>query len=195
MYTRYEADGYEFTSESSYYKYLHDSHPDNCYGWGSPHPSSYGAKEIDKLETTDNYHNTNNSNNSTYDYKQKDFSRNILPIEATIKKQTDKAYLVEFKNKDTAWVPKSVTEILNNKLYLQDWFFDKLVILKPVITELELSIFSKEEIATFDEPKLTYNEWLEEYKKRQVIEEQNNKALFQDSIQEIELDIFKKDIK
>lgn len=51
----------------------------------------------------------------------------------------------------------------------------------------------KEEIETFDEPKLTYSEWLEEYKKRQVIEEQNNKALFQDSIQEIELDIFKKE--
>lgn len=60
MYTRYEADGYEFTSESSYYKYLYDSHPDNCYGWGGPHPSSYGAKEIDKSET-------NNSHNS-YDH-------------------------------------------------------------------------------------------------------------------------------
>lgn len=127
------------------------------------------------------------------DFRDSDFDCSISPIEAIIKKQTDKAYLIEFKNKDKAWVPKSVTEILNNKLYLQDWFFSKLVILKPVITELELSIFSKEEIATFDEPKLTYNEWLEEYKKRQVIEEQNNKALFQDSIQEIEIDIFKKE--
>ena len=127
------------------------------------------------------------------DFRDSDFDYSISPIEATIKKQTDKAYLIEFKNKDRAWVPKAVVEILNNELYLQDWFFSKLVILKPVVTELELSIFSKEEIATFDEPKLTYNEWLEEYKKRQVIEEQNNKALFQDSIQEIELDIFKKE--
>lgn len=126
-------------------------------------------------------------------FRDSDFDYSISPIEATIKKQTDKAYLIEFKNKDSAWVPKSVIEILNNKLYLHDWFFSKLVMLKPVVTELELSIFSKKEIATFDEPKLTYNEWLEEYKKRQGIEEQTNEVLFQDSIQEIELDIFKKE--
>ena len=124
-------------------------------------------------------------------YRGSDFDYSISPIEATIKKQTDKAYLIEFKNKDSAWVPKSVIEMLNNKLYLHDCFFSKLVMLKPVVTELELSAFSKKEIATFDEPKLTYNEWLEEYKKRTKDIEHNNKPLFQESLDEIELDIFK----
>ena len=114
-------------------------------------------------------------------------------IEATIVKQTQKAYLIEFKNKDTAWVPKSVVDVKQNSLYLQDWFFENLAIMKPVFQEIELSIFSKDELKDFDEPKMTYGEWLEEYKRRQKEEEQNNLPLFQESLNEIELDIFKKD--
>lgn len=114
-------------------------------------------------------------------------------IDATIIKQTEKAYLIEFKNKDTAWVPKSVVVIKQDSLYLQDWFFEKLAIMKPVVKEIELSIFSKEELKDFDEPRMTYGEWLEEYKQRQKEEELNNRPLFQESLNEIELDIFKKD--
>ena len=114
-------------------------------------------------------------------------------IDATIVKQTQKAYLIEFKNKDTAWVPKSVLVIKQNSLYLYDWFFENLAIMKPVFQEIELSIFSKDELKDFDEPKMTYGEWLEEYKRRQKEEEQNNLPLFQESLNEIELDIFKKD--
>ena len=114
-------------------------------------------------------------------------------IDATIVKQTQKAYLIEFKNKDTAWVPKSVVDVKQNSLYLQDWFFENLAIMKPVFQEIELSIFSKDELKDFDEPKMTYGEWLEEYKRRQKEEELNNRPLFQESLNEIELDIFKKD--
>ena len=114
-------------------------------------------------------------------------------IDATIVKQTQKAYLIEFKNKDTAWVPKSVLVIKQNSLYLYDWFFENLAIMKPVVQEIELSIFSKDELKDFDEPRMTYGEWLEEYKRRQKEEEQNNIPLFQESLNEIELDIFKKD--
>ena len=114
-------------------------------------------------------------------------------IDATIIKQTEKAYLIEFKNKDTAWVPKSVVDVKLDSIYLQDWFFEKLVIMKPAVKEIELSIFSKDELKDFDEPKMTYGEWLEEYKRRQKEEELNNRPLFQESLNEIELDIFKKD--
>ena len=61
------------------------------------------------------------------------------------------------------------------------------------VKEIELSIFSKDELKDFDEPKMTYGEWLEEYKRRQKEEEQNNRPLFQESLNEVELDIFKKD--
>ena len=114
-------------------------------------------------------------------------------IGATIVKQTQKAYLIEFKNKDTAWVPKSVIVIKQDSLYLYDWFFENLAIMKPVVQEIELSIFSKDELKDFDEPRMTYGEWLEEYKLRQKEEEQNSLPLFQESLNEIELDIFKKD--
>ena len=120
-------------------------------------------------------------------------SVSMSPIDATIIKQTEKAYLIEFKNKDTAWVPKSIVDVKQNSLYLQDWFFEKLAIMKPVVQEIELSIFSKDELKDFDEPRMTYGEWLEEYKRRQKEEEQNNLQLFQESLNEIELDIFKKD--
>lgn len=126
-------------------------------------------------------------------FRASDFDYSMSPIDATIIKQTEKAYLIEFKNKDTAWVPKSVIVITLDSLYLQDWFFEKLAIMKPVVQEIELSIFSKDELKDFDEPRMTYSEWLEEYKRRQKEEEQNNIPLFQESLTEIELDIFKKD--
>ena len=126
-------------------------------------------------------------------YDQEVHDSGMSMIEATIVKQTQKAYLIEFKNKDTAWVPKSVVEVKQSSLYLYDWFFEKLAIMKPVVQEIELSIFSKDELKDFDEPKMTYGEWLEEYKRRQKEEEQNNRPLFQESLNEVELDIFKKD--
>lgn len=43
----------------------------------------------------------------------------------------------------------------------------------------------------FDEPRMSYDERLEEYKKRTADKEHNNKPLFQESLNEIELDIFK----
>ena len=125
-------------------------------------------------------------------YDQESDESGISFIDATIIKQTEKAYLIEFKNKDTAWVPKSVIEVRANSLYLYDWFFEKLTLLKPIVAkETELGIFNKKELEELDEPRMTYNEWLEEYKKRTNEIEHNNKPLFQESLNEIELDIFK----
>jgi hypothetical protein len=66
-------------------------------------------------------------------FRGSDFDYSISPIDATIIKQTEKAYLIEFKNKDTTWVPKSVLVIKRDSLYLYDWF-------------IELSIFSEDEL-------------------------------------------------
>ena len=127
-------------------------------------------------------------------YDQESDESELSFIDATIIKQTEKAYLIEFKNKDTAWVPKSVIEVRANSLYLYDWFFEKLTLLKPIVAkETELGIFNKKELEELDEPRMTYNEWLEEYKRRTKDIEHNNKPLFQESLNEIELDIFKKD--
>ena len=125
-------------------------------------------------------------------YDQESNESGLSFIDATIIKQTEKAYLIEFKNKDRAWVPKSVIEVRANSLYLYDWFFEKLTMLKPIVAkETELGIFNKKELEELDEPRMTYNEWLEEYKKRTKDIEHNNKPLFQESLNEIELDIFK----
>ena len=127
-------------------------------------------------------------------YDQESDESELSFIDATIIKQTEKAYLIEFKNKDTAWVPKSVIEVRANSLYLYDWFFEKLTLLKPIVAkEVELAIFNKKELEELDEPRMTYNEWLEEYKKRTKDIEHNNKPLFQESLNEIELYIFKKE--
>ena len=127
-------------------------------------------------------------------YDQESNESGLSFIDATIIKQTEKAYLIEFKNKDTAWVPKSVIKVKANSLYLYDWFFENLTLLKPIVAkETELNIFNKKELEELDEPRMTYNEWLEEYKKRTKDIEHNNKPLFQESLNEIELDIFKKD--
>ena len=125
-------------------------------------------------------------------YDQESNESGISFIDATIIKQTEKAYLIEFKNKDTAWVPKSVIKVSANSLYLYDWFFENLTLLKPIVAkETELDIFNKKELEELDEPRMTYNEWLEEYKKRTNEIEHNNKPLFQESLNEIEPDIFK----
>ncbi len=80
-------------------------------------------------------------------YDQESNESGLSFIDATIIKQTEKAYLIEFKNKDTAWVPKSVIEVSANSLYLYDWFFEKLTLLKPIVAkEIDLNIFNKKKL-------------------------------------------------
>ena len=73
-----------------------------------------------------------NQNNTLYDQKQKKRNKDKSKTEGSIKKETKKALLINFKNRRESWIPKSVicsqfdgTKNINQSFVIESWIFKK----------------------------------------------------------------------